>query len=519
MIELDEIMRQRGDSQFAELLCRVRTATCTEEDIKVLESRTITDDHPDYPHDVLHAYPRNQHVDEQNKLKLRQLAPENEHVVIKSIDKDKDKHTQLLDLRMPENKAKTGGLVSELHLAIGAKVMLTVNVDVSDGLVNGARGTVQAIIKSGSEVTLVLVRFDHSRVGTKAIAQSQYRSQHPEAVPISRHEEAVFCIGKNKAAEVSRRQFPLVLAWATTIHKVQGLTMDQIVVDMVDKVFDAGQAYVAFSRVKTLEGLFIKNFKAANIRVNADVVSEMNRLSTESLPSEPVPKVLNLPRDSWIKIAHLNVHSYLAKHEDIIRDQAMQQSNIMCFTETFLQPQQQLEHNQLPMQEECMVFRLDRQQTSRNDLAKGGIMIACPTSLQPVRINTQRPSELEIVSIIATSTHSGCRMCTLAVYKRPQQPLTTFLSLMDEFITSLPQIVPTIILGDFNDDLLSISSSSRLLQLMSSKQFSQLVQVPTTDSGSLLDHIYCNTIGVDIHVDVVDTYYSDHDATYLSLSM
>ena len=120
-----------------------------------------------------------------------------------------------------------------------------VNVDVSDGLVNGARGTVQAIIKTGSEVTLVLVKFDHSQIGAKAIAQSHYRSQHPEAVPISRH-EAVFCIGKNKAAEVSRRQFPLVLAWATTIpgHKVQG---DQIVVDMVDKVFDAGQAYVAFN--------------------------------------------------------------------------------------------------------------------------------------------------------------------------------------------------------------------------------------------------------------------------------
>ena len=53
---------------------------------------------------------------------------------------------------MPQDKAKTGGLVSELHLAVGAKVF-TVNVDISDGLVNGARGTVQAIIKTGSEVT------------------------------------------------------------------------------------------------------------------------------------------------------------------------------------------------------------------------------------------------------------------------------------------------------------------------------------------------------------------------------
>ena len=98
-----------------------------------------------------HAYPCNCHVDQQNKLKLQELAPEREHEVVKSIDSDKDEHTQL---SMPESKAKTGGLVGELRLAVSAKVMLTVNVDVSDRLVNGARGTVQAIIKTGSEVSL-----------------------------------------------------------------------------------------------------------------------------------------------------------------------------------------------------------------------------------------------------------------------------------------------------------------------------------------------------------------------------
>ena len=188
--------------------------------------------------------------------------------------------------------------------------------------------------------------------------------------------------------------------------------------------------------VKTLEGLFIKNFKHANIKVDSDVQSEMKR-STQSLPSEPIPNVITLPRDCWIKIAHLNVHSYLAKHEDIITDESMKQANIMCFTETFLRPQQQLMNNKLPIQEECMVFRLDRMHLNSEDLTKGG-MIVCPKSLQPERISSQRPSQLELVGITATSTHSRCKMRILTVYRRPQQSLTIFLSLMDEFLFNLP---------------------------------------------------------------------------------
>ena len=141
-------------------------------------------------------------------------------------------------------------------------------------------------------------------------------------------------------------------------------------------------------------------------------------------------------------------------------------------------------------------------------------MIVCPSALHPVRINVQRPPQLEVISITASSTHSNCRMRILTVYRRPQQPLATFLSLFGNYLTSLPQIVPTIIFGDFNEGLLT---SSRVLQFMSSIGFSQLVQVPITDSGSLLDHIYYNGIIEDTVVDVIDTYYSDHDATYLSL--
>ena len=158
----------------------------------------------------------------------------------------------------------------------------------------------------------------------------------------------------------------------------------------------------------------------------------MKRLSTQSLPSEPVPKVLSLPKDGWMKISHLNVRSFLAKYEDIIRDQAMTQVNIMCFTETFLQPGQHLESSHLPMINECTVFRQDRVQTSTEDLAKGGIMIVCPSSLYPARINVPHPPQLEILSVETISSHSGGRMCIVAIYRRPQQHLATFLSLVSK---------------------------------------------------------------------------------------
>ena len=517
MVELDQNMRQRGDQRFAELLCRVRKAEHTEEDLDLLRSRAVEDGDPDYPHDAVHVYRLNKDVDLDNITKLNRLAPEDQHTVIPAIDYSIDKHTGQLDMTMPKSKANTGGLVEELHLAVGAEVMLTVNIDVSDGLVNGARGTVEAIIKTGNQVSLVLVSFHHQRVGVKAISRSHYRTQHPRAVPISRH-EAVFNIGRNKAAEVTRRQFPLVLAWATTIHKVQGLTLDQIVVDMKGQTFNAGQAYVAFSRVKTLQGLFIKNFNPASIKVSAAVVSEMERLTSDRLlPPQPVPQVVTLPSTDWIKIGHLNVRSYLSKLDDVRGDESIAHTDIMCFTESHLKPHHVVSSPTLNG-ESSVLYRCDRVATSTQDLSNGGVMIACAPSLHPQCINIQHPPSLEVVSIMVT-TRNNLQMCIVAIYRPPQLPLTNLLSLLENYFGDLPhQTVPTIVLGDFNVNLLQSTISSHLPEFMLSQGFTQLVKVPTTDSGSLLDHIYSNQSDTGI-VDVVDTYYSDHDACFLSLPM
>lgn len=69
----------------------------------------------------------------------------------------------------------------------------------------------------------------------------------------------------------SRRQVPLILAWAVTIHKAQGATLDLVDVDL-QGCFDVGQAYVACSRATSLEGLKVSNFSPGCIQADPDAV-------------------------------------------------------------------------------------------------------------------------------------------------------------------------------------------------------------------------------------------------------
>ncbi len=515
MMELTEIMRQKEDGEFAELLCRIRKAKCTEQDIKLLSSRCITDDDPDYPSQSLHVYSRNADVDVQNTKMLNQLTPEDQQVAIRAIDKAKDTHTSLIDVTMPTSKANTGGLIGVLHVAVGAKVMFVVNIDVSDGLVNGALGTVSGLITTENQVTTILVKFSSDRVGAAVIRKSHYRLDYPDSVPIIRH-EATFRIGRNKTVEASRAQFPLVLAWATTIHKVQGLTLDQIVVDMTGGRFGAGQAYVAFSRVKSLNSLFIKNFRDRCIKTSSKVDNEMERLTSNPLPQPPQPNILTASAESCLNIGHLNVHSYLAKQEDIFCDSCLQSTHVMCFTETFLKPQHTV-HNLTLNNQPVQVFRLDRQQHSTQTVSGGGVMIACVSALIPQEVIVKHSAQLEVKGISIFHEVLG-DMCIIAVYKRPQQMTAQLLSLLSTYLECIPyETVPTVILGDFNNNLLLPDHSTVIVRFLENRGFKQIVTQPTTDSGSLLDHIFINFPEASPAVDIVDTYYSDHDGTYLSI--
>jgi ATP-dependent DNA helicase PIF1 len=147
--------------------------------------------------------------------------------------------------RALEKLDKDAPYVVELVLAVGAQVMLLTNVDPSQGLVNGSRG--------------VVVGFDG--MGTPLV---QFR--HGQPIPIS-----ATTWESEEIEGLFRKQIPLRLAYAITIHKAQGATLDSALIDIGSNTFEYGQAYVALSRVKSLDSLYIWDVEPSAFRAHPKV--------------------------------------------------------------------------------------------------------------------------------------------------------------------------------------------------------------------------------------------------------
>ena len=86
-----------------------------------------------------------------------------------------------------------------------------------------------------------------------------------------------------KGTLLQRMQIPLILCWAATVHKVQGLSLDAAVIDLGVNVFEPRTAYVALSHVQTLGGLALLNFEPLKVKANKRVPKEMERLTGPQL--------------------------------------------------------------------------------------------------------------------------------------------------------------------------------------------------------------------------------------------
>jgi len=155
-----------------------------------------------------------------------------------------------------------------ISLKKGAVVMCTTNLNVEEGICNGAQGVVVDFVESPtrdhSGLLVPLVRFSNGK--TMRITPLQRQSEEYPTISVS--------------------QIPLCLAWALTIHKIQGSTLNMADMDIGKSVFEYGQTYVALSRIRSLDGLYLSEFLPQRIKANPTVVALY-----ESFPSISMEKM------------------------------------------------------------------------------------------------------------------------------------------------------------------------------------------------------------------------------------
>ena len=181
---------------------------------------------------------------------------------IKRISKNAEEAVKQLD-RLDDAR-QTGGLEKVLKLAVGARVMLRKNLDVTKGLVNGSMGTLIDVVYDKHEaIQLLKIKFDF------------YSSE----IDIARDTRKIQIYSNTY---LYRKQFPLTIAYSITIHKSQGLSLKCVLADLGKSVFSPGMAYVCLSRVTSLDGLHLLNLSVPKVKASKSAIKEYVRLRGKS---------------------------------------------------------------------------------------------------------------------------------------------------------------------------------------------------------------------------------------------
>ena len=262
--ELSEIFRQ-SDEHFKEILNAIRDGSVTQEMLGELNEHG---NRPVPHNDVIRLATINETVNSVNRARMNLITNQ----------------PKIFHATYSEGAEKAFGRAlpaeTQLELKIGAQVMFIKNDDGSmqkstDGgrvrrWVNGTIGHVIDLPKSG--LVVVDVDGEEIEVGPSVWEKVRYEVEEDFDEETGKTKEILVPI---TLAEF--KQIPLRLAWAVTIHKSQGQTYDEVQIDMGRGAFSPGQTYVALSRVRSLDGLYLtRPIVMRDVMVDQDVVRFMS---------------------------------------------------------------------------------------------------------------------------------------------------------------------------------------------------------------------------------------------------
>ena len=521
MYELCQIMRQRDSRLFAEILNRLREGKHTEEDIRTLKGRLISENDPNYPSHAPHLFYQNKKVERFNK-KVYDASCE-EKFLIKASDFVIGAESEQMEARLlskiPNDPRKTMQLASELCIAINQRTEIAVNVRLDDGLTNGAGNVVKYVelCSPPDPEGVIWVKFDHDHVGQKTRNENAQLYLHnidsswTPIIPIT----AQFCVGRSTSSKIVRKQFPLRPSAAKTIHRAQGDTEREIVVDLETTRRVPHIHYVALSRVTTLEGLYITNLNEEKICVSSKVQEEMDRLRTSAY-LKPCLQLINQLDDNFLKLFFLNTRSLHKHYLDVKRYVQLYSPHVAFFAETRLSIFDRNEEHEI---EKYMLYRNDERGASPNSQRPfhGTAVYSC---LQYVGGYPQCHNIFDVEITIAVMEILPSVLIA-GIYRSPSVPLRQLYEALRYLHSNiLCSKKYHVIFGDFNVNWVNKQHVSGLYNLMVSEfGYCQLVNDSTTCNGTLIDHIYTNIVESQkiVNVGVLETYFSDHKAVWIAI--
>lgn len=266
-VELFTIFRQR-DARLIAALGRLRFGLHTEEDLALFRARVGARLDETNGVRATHLFPTLEQVRLRNEAEMKLLkGPEHSFAAevtrVPSAAMRDDADTRKALERLASDVQKQPPAPLDLRLKVGAQVILLANLDFERRLINGSRGVVESFSEPDEALAFESLGYEPDRLYPIVLFENGERAAlgvHAWKTEEPRRGTVVFC------------QVPLNVAFALTMHKCQGMSIDKAVLAVNDRVFAHGQAYVALSRMTSLEGLSLTSFEPSAVLVHPKVI-------------------------------------------------------------------------------------------------------------------------------------------------------------------------------------------------------------------------------------------------------
>lgn len=279
-VVLEEQMRQIGDTVFKDILGRARIGKVSDEDLQILARCEGAETEVKYTK----LYSLNVNVDDINGAEMKKLMRQTPRPECGSFKIDQKE---------------------SLMLCIGAQVMITRNIDTTSGIVNGTRGVVKSFLKLSTNEK----NTRNGKANGKADGKDrEYKKGDKYCIGLTLVDGSEYFLSHyefrdDETEELLYVAMPVKLAWAITIHKSQGSTIDCLEIDLGPSVFAPGQAYTGLSRAVSLARVRITDINPHAFKVSRTVekfYEGMAKKVEAAVDLEPVAAPPVVPKDDVV---------------------------------------------------------------------------------------------------------------------------------------------------------------------------------------------------------------------------